>query len=249
MRGEAFLAGTKDYLAALVSVILFPLAWFKSFRLAKKHQDDDPRGVAKVAVAIGASLVLTAVAAFMVVDFQMDAKAGMYDALDNRLSIATGNEDYKAAVEAGDDAEAARLQPNHDLYVDVSEAVQAQDDAEAKRLIAERSDAVADDEDLDQQAARAFAIKDDAVSDMNTVLDWFVYPGLVGVFFAPLVWAVGSILRNAWTPSESVGFKPYPHGAMALFLLLGAFGVPALFFVGWTFFDFQNRSVEGQIAL
>lgn len=249
MRGEAFVAGTKDYLVALVSVILFPLAWLRSFRLARRHREDDPRGAAKVGLAIAASVLLTGVAAFLVIDFQQDATAGMYDSLDNRLSLATGDEDYKAAVEAGDDAEAARLQPNHDLYLAVSAAVQAQDDAEAKRLIAERSDAVADDEDLDARAAQAFAVKDDAASDMNTVLTWFVYPGLVGVFFAPLVWAVGSILRKAWEPSDSVGFKPYPHGAASLFLLLGALGVPALFFAGWTFLDLQNRSDEGQIAL
>lgn len=138
------------------------------------------------------------------------------------------------------------LEGNQRLFQDIQAALARQDDAEAKRLIASRS---VDHPDLEQNAARAFEIKDDAVADMAWFYNWLVYPGLVGVFFAPLVWAMGSLLRAGFEPSETVGFKPYPHGAMAVFLFLGAFGVPALFFSAWAFMDIRQRHEEGQIEL
>lgn len=140
----------------------------------------------------------------------------------------------------------AALEPNHALYNTLKPIVANQDDERAKQLIAS---APFEFKDMDANAARAFEIKDKAVEDMQKVMIWLLYPGVVGVFFAPMAFALGSILRNAWEPSESVGFKPYPGKSLGLFLLMGAFGVPALFFAAWGFWDMQMRSATGQISL
>lgn len=142
---------------------------------------------------------------------------------------------------------AAELQANHDLYLAVHEFVEARDDAGAKATIAARG--AIDFPDLDARADSAFERKDQTVADMESFLLWFVWPGVIGVFFAPLIFAMGTILKRAFVPSESVGFKPYPAGAMALFLLFGGFGVPALFLAALSFQDIQERSIEGQISL
>lgn len=140
----------------------------------------------------------------------------------------------------------AELEPAHALYGRVSQAVQAQDDARAKRLIA---DANYEYPSMDARSERAFEVKDQAVEDMMEVMLWLLYPGVVGVLFAPLAIALGSVLRAAWEPSETVGFKPYPGLSLGLFLLMGAFGVPALLFAAWGFWDMDVRSTAGQISL
>ena len=169
---------------------------------------------------------------------------------------ATGDEEnatvFRANMEAANATRAeatarkAELEPAHALYGRVSEAVRAQDDGRARDLIA---GADYDYPGMDARAERAFQVKDDAVQDMRAVMVWLLYPGVVGVLFAPLAIALGSVLRTAWEPSETVGFKPYPGMSLGLFLLMGAFGVPALFFAAWGFWDMDVRSTTGQISL
>lgn len=142
-------------------------------------------------------------------------------------------------------ARSSQLEANHAQYERISAAVQRQDDTEAKRLIAT---APAYD-GKDAAASTAFEIKDRAVRDMWTFSLLFLWPSLLGAFFAPLAFALGSILARAFVPSDTVGYKPYPGAAAGLFLLFGAFGLPSLLFAAWTFNDAFNRSAEGQIAL
>lgn len=142
-------------------------------------------------------------------------------------------------------AKKASLEPNHAQYGRISAAVQDQDDAEAKRLIATGPAY----KDRDALAAYSFTVKDQAVDDMQTFAWLFLWPSLAGAFFAPLAFALGSILAKAFVPSDTVGFKPYPGGAAGLFLLFGAFGLPSIPFAAWTFNDALGRSEEGQIAL
>ncbi len=156
-------------------------------------------------------------------------------------SLATAQADLAKAQ-----AKIALLTPNHGLYGQIHAEILQKDDAAIRTLVA---GAPFDYTDMDKRTDRAFGIKDKAVSDMSQTYLLLVYPGLIGLFYAPLVFALGNVLRRAWEPSDSVGFKPYPAGGMGFFLLLGAFGVPALFFAAWTFMDMEGRSREGQIAL
>ncbi len=96
---------------------------------------------------------------------------------------------------------------------------------------------------------RALEIKDKAEADMMDIMVFLIYPGLIGVFYAPLFVALGSIMANAWEPSETIGYKKYPGLSLALFLFFGAFGWPALLFSAWGFWDIDVRAKEGQIAL
>lgn len=139
----------------------------------------------------------------------------------------------------------AELEPHHAQYGRIRAAVQDQDDAEAKRLIA----AGPEYKDRDGLAAYSFGVKDQAERDMQTFAWLFLWPSLAGAFFAPLAFALGSILAKAFVPSDTVGFKPYPGAAAGLFLLFGAFGLPSIPFAAWTFNDALGRSEEGQIAL
>jgi hypothetical protein len=95
----------------------------------------------------------------------------------------------------------------------------------------------------------AFQHKEEFRLQMRSMLSWFVYPCVTGLFLAPFAFAGGSILNAAYEPSTSVGFKPYPGKAAGFFLLLGAFGLFAIPFGAWTLRDLHKRSVEGQIAL
>ncbi len=92
-------------------------------------------------------------------------------------------------------------------------------------------------------------IKTSADEDMMVWMNYLLYPGLIGVFYAPLMIALGSVMANAWEPSESVGYKKYPGASLGLFLFFGAFGWPALLFSAWGFWDIDVRSKEGQISL
>lgn len=96
---------------------------------------------------------------------------------------------------------------------------------------------------------QAFAHKEEFRAQMQSMLAWFVYPGVTGLFLAPFAFAGGSILNAAFEPSATVGFKPYPGKAAGLFLLLGAFGLFAIPFGAWTLRDLHKRSLEGQISL
>lgn len=155
-------------------------------------------------------------------------------------------------------AEARRdeLQPVHEHYAAISAAVEDQDDAEIRRLVGDvpAFSAVSGSKfpkhkDLEANSEAAFAIKDRAVADMQLFGILFLWPSLLGAFFAPMAFALGSVLRRAFVPSDTVGFKPYPGGAAGLFLLFGAFGLPSIPFAAWTFSDAFGRSEEGQIAL
>lgn len=158
-----------------------------------------------------------------------------------RNSLALANQTLAEATQRRDG-----LEPAHDLFQRLQPVVQDRDDERARSIIA---DADYEFDGMDRRAARAFEVKDDAVQDMRAVMLWVLYPGVVGVLFAPLAIALGSVLRSAWEPSETVGFKPYPGTALGLFLLMGAFGVPALFFAAWGFWDMDVRSTTGQISL
>ena len=289
MTGKGLWSGVRSYLGALLAVILFPILWAKALRFARRHKADDPRGVAKVGVAIVVGLVILGGVGMQFAKFQSSATRGMYTSLDKRLSAAIGEQEYqdkvqtvgaadvaipiiqrnlanataanqtdKAAdlqkalndtVKSRSDAAAkvAQLAPNHQLYDAIQPAVHAQDDAAIKSAIAAaRWDYPAH---TAADSAAAFAMKDQSVHDMRNAMWFFLWPSLTGAFFAPLAFALGSILRKSFVPSDTVGFKPYPGGAAGFFLLFGAFGLPSIPFAAWTFLDLERRSAEGQIAL
>lgn len=153
-----------------------------------------------------------------------------------------------ATIEQRDTAVAnvAKLTPNHQLYTRLQPMVADQDD-DAIRAEVARAQLTAP---ADQAAVEgAIAVKDTSVKDMQRGMWLFVWPSLVGAFFAPMAFAMGSILKAAFAESDTVGFKRYPGAAAGLFLLFGAFGLPSIPFAAWVFMDAENRSVEGQIAL
>jgi hypothetical protein len=289
MSGKGLWSGLKSYVGALLTVVLFPLFWARSLRLARRHTDSDPRGPAKVGAAIVVSVLILAGGAYKLVDFQKDAKAGMYTSMDRRLSAATGESEYQDNVQtvasadiaipiiernlanataAGDQAKQADLQaalnatrdsrakaaakvealaPNHALYESIQDDVAAQDDQGIRDSIG--NSGLAYPATMQHNADAAFAMKDRSVRDMTVVLWLFVWPSLFGAFFAPVVFALGSVLGKAFEPSDGVGFKPYPGAAAGFFLLFGAFGVPSVPFAAWVYLDTEKRSREGQIAL
>jgi hypothetical protein len=289
MSGKALWSGLKSYAGALLVVVLFPLLWMRSLRLARRHADADRRGPAKVGLAIVLSVLILAGGAYKVLAFEDKATDGMYKSLDRRLATATGEAEYQDnvativasdvaipiiernlanATASGDTAKQADLQaalnatresrakaadkvslltPNHQLYDRIQDDVRAQDD-DAIRGAIQRS-GLAVPATMQHDADAAFAIKDKSVKDMALMLWLFVWPSLFGAFFAPVVFALGSVLAKAFVPSDTVGFKPYPGGAAGLFLLFGAFGLPSVPFAAWVYLDAEQRSREGQIAL
>src|SRR5689334_3828274 len=105
MTGKALWSGLKSYVGALLTVVLFPLLWARSLRLARRHSDADPRGALKVGVAIVVSIVILAGGAYAILGFQEDAKAGMYASMDRRVATAVGESEYQdnvATVAASD---------------------------------------------------------------------------------------------------------------------------------------------------
>ncbi|HUR61828.1 MAG TPA: hypothetical protein VM286_05625 [Candidatus Thermoplasmatota archaeon] len=100
-----------------------------------------------------------------------------------------------------------------------------------------------------QGVPEAYEHKHEYRAQMQSMLAWFVYPGITGLFMAPFAFAGGSILNAAYEPSDTVGFKPYPGKAAGWFLVLGAFGLFAIPFAAWTLRDLSRRSAEGQINL
>lgn len=209
---------------------------------------------------------------------QVGAKQAQIDILEAKIEEANAAGDEAGAAEfqavldeavaerAIAQAKMARLQRNNDFYASLTPVILAKDDAQAKAMLDDfaastTNDMYADDAipaasaikftvgSMEYHTAKNFGDKDKAQDDMTTWMTWLFLPGLIGAFYAPLMWACGSIMKNAWEPSETVGYKPYPGGAMGWFLLLGGFGVPALFFSAWAFWDMDVRSVEGQISL
>ena len=105
MNGKALWSGLKSYLGALLAVVLFPLFWARSLRLARRHAGADPRGPAKVGAAILVSVLILAGGAYSILGFDARARDGMYDSMDTRLSAAVGESEYQdnvATVTASD---------------------------------------------------------------------------------------------------------------------------------------------------
>jgi hypothetical protein len=114
----------------------------------------------------------------------------------------------------------------------------------------------------------AFAKARGSTDQLHTHMLLFVYPSVVALLFAPLAFAGGSILRQSFVPSDTVGFRPYPGRAAGWFFLvlglgsplsvlllpgvppiLDLFGLLALPLAALLLRDLHKRSVEGQIAL
>jgi hypothetical protein len=299
------MSGFKGYLVALVAVVLFPLAWLRSVRIARRHTDVDAKGPLKVAAAIAAGVGIALLGTIVLLGFQANAVEGMYDSMDGRIALAVGESAYndnqgtitaangalpiiernlvnatataeQTAMDPGataeskakanqtrDDLAAAlkkttdqrthsmrnvtALTPNHELYLRLQPHVEAQDDAAIRAEVAETGlDAP---EGMQAGVDSAIAMKDEAVGDMHLSLWLFAWPSLAGAFFAPLAFALGSILKRAFVESDTVGFKPYPGAAAGWFLLFGAFGLPSIPFAAWVLMDAEGRSTEGQINL
>src|ERR1051326_918146 len=95
MNGKALWGGLKSYLGAILAIVLFPLLWVRLVRFARRHKADDRRGVAKVGVAIVASLLIAAGLGLQFEKFQHGATNGMYASMDKRLSAAVGESEYE----------------------------------------------------------------------------------------------------------------------------------------------------------
>lgn len=139
------------------------------------------------------------------------------------------------------------LTPNHQLFLRLQPLLRDQDDAAILRAV--EAAGFAEPASMVEGTEAALAIKDRSIRDMQWSMWLFVWPSLVGAFFAPLAFVLGSILKSAFEESGTVGYKRYPGAAAGWFLLFGAFGLPSIPFAAWVFLDAENRSVEGQIAL
>lgn len=406
MRGQAIVAGARDLLVFVIKAILFPLTWMWAFKIAKRHSDADPGAMRKVVIAVIVGLIAAPGIGYMVYDYQEDARAGMYETMEGRLSTtygASAHSDQSAAADAAagvigvlqtalsdaqdelsvaraaldaadtvEEADAARLvfddavakvadleknliltqitldqtqrwserlADEDAFFKSIHDEILAQDDAALRAAAARRADAQAaaitpeaaalidaekamdsaamaradalalqrtyelldegrglsSEESAAYEAAKAeyvdanaaynaardarssalaavngplpvpedvhdttvvlkgthywLGIKDNAEAQMAGWMNYMIFPGLIGVFYAPLFFALGSIMARAWDRSESVGFKPYPGASMGLFLFFGAFGWPSLLFAAWGLWDIDVRSKEGQISL
>ena len=108
MTGKGLWNGLKSYVAALLTVVMFPIFWARSMSLARRHRDADGRGVAKVGLAILVSVVILAGGAFALLAFQEKAEHTMYaKSLDQRVSVAVGESRYQESVAAVDAADVA----------------------------------------------------------------------------------------------------------------------------------------------
>lgn len=242
MQGKAVVAGLGKYLKHLVKLLILPWLLVSLFNVAKRHQDTDSKAVPKYMLAVIIGAVLFGGAVMKTVEFHGDNIDGMYATLDNRLSVLTGNAAYEEAVNTNDADLMAQHQEGHDFYVVLSGLVSEQND-DAARALLETNDQFA------EKGLAYFDHKDKGVAQFGQFMDLFVYPGLIGLFFAPILFVIGRVVNSAWVPSDSVGFKPYPATSGSLFLVLGAFGIPATLFAAWAFMDVEERSAEGQIAL
>lgn len=155
-------------------------------------------------------------------------------------------------------ATVARLAPNHQLWAQVLPLLNAHRIDEARALldaaVASGMEHISkDSHQVEVKMAdgidAAYHHREEFTAQKQTQMRWFVTPNLSGLVLAPFAFAGGSILRRAYVPSDSVGFKPYPGKAAGLFLLFGAGGIPALPFAAWVLRDMSKRSKEGQISL
>lgn len=242
MQGKAIVAGLGKYLKHLVKLLILPWLLYSLFQLAKRHQDTDSRAPAKFMISVIIGLALFGVVTYKTVEFHGDQIDGIYGNLDAKLSAITGASSYDEAVKTGDTAAQAENSEGKQFYLALKPYIDGREDVEARAFLA-TSDKFSED------GLHAYDSKDEGVSDLEQFMFIFVYPGLVGVLFAPILFNIGRTLNAAWVPSESVGFKPYPGTSGSLFLLLGAFGIPATLFAAWAFMDVESRSAEGQISL
>lgn len=94
-RGRPVLAG---FLVALLAVVVFPWQWVRSYRMAQRHTDEDPRGPAKVAAAIVLGVALAGAGALGLLLAIGSLQAGTYDTLDDDLQTAVREQEYQDAV-------------------------------------------------------------------------------------------------------------------------------------------------------
>ena len=160
-------------------------------------------------------------------------------------------------------AAAADLEPNHALYGRLKPHVESgkgevgllptkhfpSDGRIRAEVQAAKAQGIDYEDEMAEKVDSALALKNKSLADMYRFLVLWVYPGLVGLLFAPLVWAQGRLLDRNFRESDTVGYKRYPHVAAAWTLILGAFGWPAIFFAAWAFKDINTRAAEGQINL
>jgi hypothetical protein len=242
MQGKAIVAGLGKYLKQLVKLLILPWLLHSLFQVAKRHQDTDSRAPAKFMISVIIGLALFGVVTYKTVEFHGEQIDGMYANLDSRLSAITGATSYEEAVKTSDAEGQAEFAEGHQFYLVLKPFVDNREDVEARAFLG-TSDSYGD------SGLHAYDRKDEGVSDLQQFMVIFVYPGLVGMLFAPILFNIGRTLNAAWVPSESVGFKPYPANSGSLFLVLGAFGIPAALFAAWAFMDVEARSAEGQINL
>ncbi|MGB1697904.1 MAG: hypothetical protein ACPHK8_05860 [Thermoplasmatota archaeon] len=242
MQGKAVVAGLGKYLKHLVKLLILPWLLVSLFNVAKRHQDTDSKAVPKYVLSVIIGAVLLGGSVVKTVEFHGDNIDGMYDTLDNRLSVLTGSAAYEEAVNTNDAELMAKHEEGHEFYLVLSGLVSEKNDEAARALLATN-------DEFAEKGLEYFDHKDKGVAQFGQFMDLFVYPGLVGLFFAPILFVMARIINSAWVPSESVGFKPYPGTSGALFLVLGAFGIPATLFAAWAFMDVEDRSREGQISL
>lgn len=242
MQGKAIVAGLGKYLKHLLKLVILPWLLWSLWNVAKRHQETDSRAPAKFVASVVIGAAVFGFAVVKTVDFHADQVDGIYTNLGSKLSAITGNAAYQEAVNANDQAGISEHEEGHQFYMAIKEFVDNREDTEGRALLATSNR-------FGEDGLRAYDQKDQAVGDVEQFMLMFVYPGLVGILFAPILFTIGRSLNKAWVPSESVGFKPYPAATGSLFLLLGAFGIPATFFAAWAFMDIEERSAEGQISL
>lgn len=195
-----------------------------------------------------------------------DVSAALLDA-EKALASARGEADQAAIDVLGIALLADIRELTDDEHVELAALETARDETAAKLVTARdtaettRNAAIAvglelpvpanvfEGEKIVSRSNRDLAIKSKAEIDMANMMNGLIYPGLIGVFYAPLFFALGNIMSRNWEPSESVGFKKYPGASLGLFLFFGAFGWPSLLFSAWGFKDIEERTQTGQINL
>ncbi len=228
-------------------------AFFRSLQPAVKAQDDDAilqataqREVAKAAPADLAGALLDAEKELQKQAVALnEARVTVmhYELLDDARPLTA---DEQTMYEAAQAEHSDVAQKHAEAEAAAAQALAA---AQAARFELPVPTSVMPFEKLTERVEQHMGIKTKAEADMMDWMVYLLYPGLIGVFYAPLFFALGSIMANAWEPSESIGYKKYPAGALAYFLFFGAFGWPSLLFSAWGFWDIDVRSKEGQIAL
>lgn len=228
-----------QYLSYLVSVIVFPLAWMRTLGVARRHMGDDPKAVVKMGAAFVLALVFVFAGAAVMADFENDQIDGAGESHIARLqsALAVPTDDEGTPIDGENTA----------LWYKASDLIRNREIDAADALLQAEAPAL-EGSDMDEVAS-SFVRYHKALDDFERFLLIFVYPGFVGLFFSPVVFVLGSIVNKSFEASKGVGYKPYPAFASAGLLLLGAFGIPAVFFTAFALSDLDRRSAEGQISI